>query len=108
MQKLLLIGISSIFLIVASCKKPPTYPDEPSLEYKSLTFGQDSFGNDETFTLTATFTDGDGDVGYHEEGNGAIFDSASSVYYYNFGITLSILRNGQWYDTTFIKGARLP
>jgi hypothetical protein len=101
-----------LLLVVAlnvSCKKLPTYPEVPTLEYKSLYFEQNVQGQDERFVLTATFTDGDGDVGYHSELiNGAQFDSASSPYYYNFVITLSILRNNVWNDTTFNVSARLP
>jgi hypothetical protein len=108
MRKLLSVFFLFILLIATSCKKLPTYSEVPTLEYNSLTFEQDSAGKDVRFTLKATFTDGDGDVGYLESGNGAIFDSTSSPYYYNFNITLSILRNNIWQDTAFIKGAHLP
>ena len=108
MRKLILILVLFVFLLATSCKKLPTYPDVPILEYKSLTFSQDADGNDEKFTLTATFTDGDGDVGYRESGNGAVFDSSSSPYYNNFVVTLSILRNNVWQDTVFTISNRIP
>jgi hypothetical protein len=108
-QKLSRVLFFSAIVFVTSCKKLPTYPDVPTLEYKSLGFMQDGQGNDEKFILTATFTDGDGDVGYFSEPiNGAVFDSTSSPYYYNFVITLSILRNDVWQDTTFNVSTRLP
>src|SRR6266487_2308377 len=95
-----------LFMFATSCKKLPVYPDVPVLEYKSLSFGQDALGP--TFTLTATFTDGDGDVGYNADGNGAIFDSSSSPYYNNFVITLSILHGNVWQDTIWPVSNRLP
>jgi hypothetical protein len=66
----------------------------PTLEFKSLVFSTDA-SNFETFTLTATFTDGDGDIGY----NAADYSDASSPYYSNFVITLFRLHNGVWTDT---------
>src|SRR5205814_2061241 len=109
MQRLTLILIISVFMLSSACKKLPSYSDVPTLEYKSLAFEKDESGNDEKFVLTATFTDGDGDVGYHSDPvNGAIFDSTSSPYYYNFVITLSYMVNNEWRDTAFNVSTRLP
>src|SRR5205823_1110986 len=70
----------------------------PALTFKSLDFTQTNPGV--SFTLVASFTDGDGDIGYHREGgNGAIFDSTYSPYYSNFNITLFRFKNGMWTDT---------
>jgi len=106
------IGLFLIALLVAAgCKKLPTYPDVPVLEYNSVTFTQGDFGP--TFTLTATVTDGDGDLGYHDSGNGE-FDSLSSPYYKNFVVTVEILRNNDWVDVRTVDtlytdvGSRLP
>lgn len=51
-----------IVLIVAvqSCVKPPTYPIEPIIEFKSVSSGFIKSG--QTDTITITFTDGDGDL----------------------------------------------
>jgi hypothetical protein len=109
MKEYKIVLLLIVVLLSGACKKLPTYPEIPTLEYKSLYFEKDANGRDERFVLTATFTDGDGDIGYHSELiNGAQFDSASSEYYYNFVITLSILRNSVWNDTTFNVSARLP
>jgi hypothetical protein len=109
-QKLNIVLILVSFVLLTACKKLPTYPEIPVLEYGSLAFEQNAQGFDEKFILKATFTDGDGDVGYHESGNGAIFDSLSSPYYYNFVITLQILRNNVWKDTIYGEGIsnRIP
>ena len=84
MRKLLFILSSVIIVAATSCKKLPTYPDIPALEYKSVTFGEGDLGK--TFTLTVSFTDGDGDIGYNESGNGEIYDDTASQYYNNFVI----------------------
>ena len=64
----------------------------------------DLFGNDggaKTFTNTATFTDGDGDIGYYQDRpNDPIFDDSTSQYYYNFVLQLQVYSNGNWNDTT--------
>jgi hypothetical protein len=88
----LLIG-----LLFSACRHEDTYPDNPSLEYKNLEFGHEG---PMTFTLTATFTDGDGDVGYFlDRPNGAEFDDSLSDYYYNYVIELQVRRNNEWQDT---------
>jgi hypothetical protein len=90
----LLIG-----LLFSGCRNEDTFPDIPTLEYKKLTFGNDV--GIKTFTLTATFTDGDGDVGYYlDRPNEAIFDDSLSDYYYNYVIELQVQKNGVWNDTS--------
>ena len=97
-----------VLLIVASCKKPNDYPETPALKYKSLEFSSSNIGS--LFTLTATVTDGDGDIGYkQDEPNGNGFDDPTSPYYYNFVITLQILDNNVWKDSTgYNISVRLP
>jgi hypothetical protein len=96
MKNLFLICMVS--LLFSACRKEDTYPDSPSLEFKSMAFGND--GGVKTFMLTATFTDGDGDIGYYQDrANDPIFDDSSSQYYYNFVIELQVFRNGNWKDT---------
>src|SRR5690348_4931204 len=97
MVQKLSIGFFLIALLVAAgCKKLPTYPDIPTLEYNSVTFTQADLGP--TFTLTATVTDGDGDLGYSETD----YDSASSPYNKNFIVTIEVLRNNDWVDVRTI------
>jgi len=87
--------------IISGCARNDKYPDTPTLEFKSLTFGSD--GGINTVTLTATFTDGDGDIGYYQDRpNDSIFDSTYSAYYYDFVIALQVYRNNNWKDTAII------
>src|SRR5688572_5854282 len=99
--------MKNIFLIImiplmfTGCGHEETYPDIPTLEFKSMSFGND--GGIKTFTLTATFTDGDGDIGYFQDRpNDPIFDDSTSEYYYNYVIELQVSKNGVWKDTTII------
>lgn len=64
MRSLILLSLCLIGLIMG-CTKPPEYPDEPVIEFKSFTENilNQSSGNDETTFMTISFTDGDGDIG---------------------------------------------
>ena len=97
MKKLFFVFIAG--LLFSGCRNDDTYPDIPTLEFKSMAFGND--GGAKTFTMTATFTDGDGDIGYYQDRpNDPPFDDTSSLYYYNFVIELQVYRNGIWNDTS--------
>ena len=86
-----------IAVIISGCRRADTYPDIPALEFKDLKFSTDGIM---IFTLTTTFTDGDGDVGYYlDRPNDPIFDDSSSQYYYNYVIELQVRRNNDWMDT---------
>ncbi len=66
------------FLILLACSEPPTYPDEPIIEFVSLSKSsmQQSFvSTTDSILVTLSFTDGDGDIG-SEPG-----DSSSVVFY---------------------------
>jgi len=61
MKKLLGIYLF-VILFIASCIKPPDYPDEPVIEFISV--GRSSLKQDvDTTLITIGFTDGDGDLG---------------------------------------------
>src|SRR4051812_24299645 len=98
MKNLFFILFFALFL--SACSQKDTYPFVPALEYKNLTFGDDGQGI-RTFTLTTTFTDGDGDIGYYLDGrpNDPQFDDTSSEYYYNYVLELQIQKNGVWLDS---------
>ncbi len=57
-----LVCTASIFF---GCAKPPNYPNEPVIAFKSLTKSLMKQGksNEDTTYITVTFTDGDGDIG---------------------------------------------
>lgn len=65
-----------LFLFAASvglqfCVKPPDYPDEPVLTFSSLSKNfqlQSSLDAGDTLRVTLGFTDGDGDLGFDENG----------------------------------------
>ena len=52
---------------LAGCLTPPDYPDEPSIEFKSLTRTRNTpprpFVVTDTFAITVSFRDGNGDLG---------------------------------------------
>jgi hypothetical protein len=50
---------------VTSCIEPPNYPDEPSIEFKSITAQRidEVTGTFDTITVSVTFQDGNGDLG---------------------------------------------
>jgi hypothetical protein len=100
MKNLFFILFIAMFLSGCDgCGPQESYPDIPSLEFKKLVFGND--GDIKTFTLLATFKDGDGDVGYYlDRPNDPIFDDTISEYYYNYVIALQVQKNGIWKDTT--------
>jgi len=80
------------------CPPQVTYPDNPYLEFKALDISEDAI---KKFTLSARFTDGDGDIGYYQDRpNDPIFDDITSDYYYNFVIEMQVQKNGIWKDTS--------
>ena len=83
------------------CPPQVTYPDSPYLEFKALDIGYGTSGDSlKKFTLTARFTDGDGNIGYYQDRpNDPIFDDTSSDYYYNFVIEMQVQKYGIWKDT---------
>ncbi|MFZ4634369.1 MAG: hypothetical protein ACOYNO_09220 [Saprospiraceae bacterium] len=65
---LLLLAAVAV-LMWATCVKPPDYPKEPVIEFKSLSKNlllQSSLGED-SVVISFTFTDGDGDLGFKDD-----------------------------------------
>ncbi len=67
------IGVGVLLLTALAlfqyCIQPPDYPDEPVIEFKSLSnnvFYQNTFGED-SVVVTFGFTDGDGDLGFKDD-----------------------------------------
>jgi hypothetical protein len=64
-----LLLAAAVVLMYAACVKPPNYPNEPVIEFKSLsknTLLQSSLGED-SVVIAFTFTDGDGDLGFTDD-----------------------------------------
>jgi len=58
--------LCSILFLLQFCVQPPDYPDEPVIEFQSLsktTIMQSSLGID-SVVITFSYTDGDGDLGF--------------------------------------------
>lgn len=69
-----------LLIAVSSCREVDEYPVEPHIEFKDLTKFTDGQGKDTGIVLTFTFTDGDGDIGFHKDEEGAPF---TGEFYYN-------------------------
>lgn len=98
-------------LSIFACKKPDEFPLVPAIEFKSIYTTKDAQGFDRRVFVTISFTDGDGDIGYHSRESGkndAIFDDPTSQYYNNFIVKTLILRNGLWNSIDTPISARVP
>lgn len=58
------LSILIILCVLSGCVKPPTYPSEPQIEFKSVSSNYVYSGY--TDTITISFTDGEGDFGVTE------------------------------------------
>jgi len=67
MKSLLYSSLILGLILVISCSNPPEYPDEPTLEFVSMSrtvLNQANIiSNNDSLLLTLAFTDGDGDIG---------------------------------------------
>jgi hypothetical protein len=89
-SKIALFSIPFLGLIIMQgCLKPQEFSIEPIIEYKGFTAGSDSA------TLSFTFTDGDGDVGFNEGEVTPPFDTGS-IYHYNVFLDYYEKVNGVW------------
>jgi hypothetical protein len=68
-----------------SCVKVEGYDPVPYIEFISFEKQTNQLGKDETGVLTLAFTDGDGDLGLHDNDTLLPFNPGSK-YYYNFYI----------------------
>ncbi|MCB9284228.1 MAG: hypothetical protein H6563_09165 [Lewinellaceae bacterium] len=74
MKRLVFLNAGFILLGLASCTQPPDYPIEPVIEFQRLTKNtliQGDGTEDETW-VTISFTDGDGDIGFFQEGSNQV------------------------------------
>jgi hypothetical protein len=75
-------------LVVTSCLKVETYPDEPSIEAVRMTVSSDSA------FLQVDFIDGDGNVGLGQSDTSGVFGACDTRY--NLFCEYEELRNGTW------------
>lgn len=52
---------------ILSCRKGEDFPVEPRIEFKEIIKNTNSEGKDTSISLVFTFTDGDGDIGFHQD-----------------------------------------
>jgi len=75
-------------LLVSSCLKVETYPDEPTVEAVRMTVSSDSA------FLEVDFIDGDGNVGLGQSDTAGVFGACDTRY--NLFCVYEELRNGAW------------
>jgi hypothetical protein len=66
-----LFPLIAVIVTFSACVQPPEYPIEPAIEFVGFSKNTMLQGNgqqDQT-TVTISFTDGDGDIGFFQEGN---------------------------------------
>lgn len=81
MKNYLLLSAAALTILALGCVQPPDYPIEPVIEYVGLTKNtmlQGKTGEDETY-ITISFTDGDGDIGFFQEGSSMVETDLFSV-----------------------------
>jgi hypothetical protein len=96
MKNKIFLGFIAVFLVWMGCKKVKTYPDIPSIEFRSLGTYKSVIGLDSASEITISFIDGDGDVGLYPSGNGNPFDDSLSIYYDNFYCFAYRRIGGEW------------
>ena len=88
MRKIRTLLFIFLTLLVSSCLKVETYPDEPSIEAVRLTVSSDSA------FLQVDFIDGDGNVGLGQSDTAGVFGACNTRY--NLFCVYEELRNGTW------------
>ncbi len=70
-MKILNVVLFGLLLLAIGCTKPPDYPDEPVIEFLRMTKTSMEQGalNNDSLTITISFTDGDGDIGNEDSEN---------------------------------------
>lgn len=98
-----------VFAVLFSCKKPETYPIEPTIAFGSFTKIQNVLGKDDKGILKISFIDGDGDIGLAPEDTLAPYN-LGSTYYYNFFIDYYEKQNGVYtkVELPMTNNSRIP
>ncbi len=110
-MKKIAASVLIIFVILSSCKKGEEFPNTPVITFKSIEVTKNAAGKDEKVKIVISFTDGDGDLGYHSSGNGSPYDDTGSVYFHNYIIHRDSIHFGNWYFCTWgdeFSSGRMP
>ena len=81
--------LAIVTIMISSCLKPQTFPNEPEIEFVSFIPKGDSG------LFTISFTDGDGDIGLSQAQLDPPYDTGS-YYYYNIYFNYYEFMNGSW------------
>ncbi|GAB3824163.1 hypothetical protein GCM10028821_02820 [Hymenobacter jeollabukensis] len=89
-------------LAVGACESAPTYPDEPSIEFKNIRAERDTPANGGTpsnrIFITIGYKDGNGDLGLSAaDKDTPPFNSSTSDYRFNYHVKL------YWYNTNYLR-----
>ena len=91
-MRLFLPALFAVVLLATACSKPPEYPVEPEIEFLRLDHDtiRQGTGLQDSIWVTLGFTDGDGDIGYENDGPVNLFltDLRKNVAADNFRIPL--------------------
>ena len=82
---------AAVAVFIFGCGKEEKYPIEPVITFKTI-----SVFDNNNFTLTLGFTDGDGNIGLEKGDTSGVF-SPDSVFYYNCFISF-YRKNGEQYE----------
>lgn len=80
---------------LSSCRPDPTFPDEPTLEFKSFTQTTDGNGQN-VANFIMRFTDGDGNVGLEQSDTTGVFCPDTCFYHYNLFCNYYEKQEGEW------------
>jgi hypothetical protein len=95
-------GASAVLIVLlAGCGEKEKFPPEPRIAFERFEQFADSS------SLTISFTDGDGDIGFNQSDTFPPFN-AGSVYHHNLFVKLEGRRNGEWEASPFDLNYRIP
>lgn len=72
-----------LILVFFGCKKSNEYPEVPIIKFEEFRKNQTATGKDDVGVMVISFTDGDGDIGFHEKDTLSPYHKKGD-YYYNF------------------------
>lgn len=103
MKEFRIMVLIIIFAFSSGCEPIVTYPNTPVIKFKnySIYLTTDDLGNKIALVkLQVEFTDGDGDIGFHQPGSTEIPDSMK----YNFFLTLYDFKKGKFEKVDNLEG----
>lgn len=85
MKSLLSSFLALALVVIFSCTNPPDYPNEPTIEFVSMSKMSMQqakvVSTNDSILLTLAFTDGDGDIGSEESADSSSNETTSEIRY---------------------------